>query len=70
MNIFIRGAASQMVRAIKGGATWDEVRVSHPALRPEWVDENLKAWVLLSAGVVPPAPADAQAPEKRKKGKR
>lgn len=67
-----RGELKQMVRAVRAGASWEQVRVSIPGIPPEWLDEHFKSWVLTTAGVSPTPVVASSPPEpepkKRKKG--
>ena len=68
MEIVSRGTAKQLMRAVRAGASWEQVRESVPGVAPEYLDEHLKAWVLETAGT-PPAPVVSSSPPKTKRRK-
>ena len=51
-----RGDIRQMVRAVRAGSSWEQVRAAWPKIDPAWLDEHLKDDVLAMAGT-PPVPA-------------
>lgn len=79
-----RGEFKQMVRAVRAGSSWEQVRAAWSGADPASLDEHLQAKVLEAAGVSPspvaalppvvepPAPRSHHkappAPKKRKKG--
>jgi hypothetical protein len=70
MDLVSRGDAKQMVRAVRAGSSWEQVRASWPGIDPEWLDANLKGWVLSTAGAMPLEPVAEQDPVPVKRGRR
>jgi len=70
MDFVSRGDMKQMVRAVRGGSSWEEVRTMFPQVAPELLDEHLREWVLETAGVSPtPVVASSPDPDKPKRRK-
>lgn len=58
----------RLVRAVKAGKGWDEVRGMLPGVDPSALDRGFRERVLRLAGVEAPAEAPGEAPRARKKG--
>jgi hypothetical protein len=69
MELVSRGDARQMVRAVRSGATWEQVRQSYPGIDPSLLDSTLRDFVLKAAGVqaAPVADSSPVPPKTRRK---
>lgn len=64
-----RGDFKLMVRAVRAGSSWEQVKAAWSHVDPAWLDEHLMGAVLGTAGVSPsPVVRSSPEPKKRKKG--